>query len=261
MSGAHEPIAGRFVWYDLMATDPAAALAFYGGLFGWTSRPVLAGAPGRQIVFRSGDRDVAGVVPLASADDGAASRWVSYAGVGELETALARVAPAGGQVSGPAADFPSFGRFAPIADPLGAGLSLLEGAGPSPTRDDAAGPGHFCWNELLTADPKVAAAFYRDVLGWTTTERDLGAFGRYWIFWRGDRDVAGMVASPAGVASRSLWLPYVQVASAEDTAALAVELGGAVVMPPADLPGRGRSAMISDPAGGMVAVFELIVAA
>ena len=30
---------GKFFWYELMTSDPKAALAFYGDVVGWTSQP------------------------------------------------------------------------------------------------------------------------------------------------------------------------------------------------------------------------------
>ncbi len=36
---------GQFFWYELMTSDPQAALAFYGDVVGWTAQ-AFGGAPG-----------------------------------------------------------------------------------------------------------------------------------------------------------------------------------------------------------------------
>ena len=38
---------GQFFWYELMTSDPQAALAFYGDVVGWTAQP-FGDAPGDE---------------------------------------------------------------------------------------------------------------------------------------------------------------------------------------------------------------------
>ena len=96
----------------------------------------------------------------------------------------------------------------------------------------------------MTDDPDGAAAFYEALAGWTRVERHRGQEGRYWVFRHGGRDVAGMVQEPER-RGPSCWVPYVQVVSAEETAALAQVLGGTIITPPGDVPGRGRYAVLA----------------
>ena len=37
MTDPRRLLSGRFIWHDLAAADPAAALDFYGAVFGWTA--------------------------------------------------------------------------------------------------------------------------------------------------------------------------------------------------------------------------------
>lgn len=113
-------------------------------------------------------------------------------------------------------------------------------------------PGRFCFPELSTNDVAGAKAFYGQLLGWTTFDVP-SAQGSYALARVGGRDVAGIHLSTRG---EPRWLPYVSVLSAEVTAARAAELGGTVRVPPFDVPGVGRMAMIEDPARAEVALWE-----
>jgi predicted enzyme related to lactoylglutathione lyase len=111
--------------------------------------------------------------------------------------------------------------------------------------------GSFIWYELLTSDPEGAAAFYREVIGWT--DRDSGVAGmNYRIFSYGEEGVAGMMALPPGAAKQGmspLWAGYIGVEDVDAIVARIEAAGGRVLMPAADIPGVGRIAMVADPQG------------
>jgi predicted enzyme related to lactoylglutathione lyase len=252
-----QPTPGQFIWHNLVTNGPDAAVAFYGRLFGWTTRDLHIGGVYAATTFRSGEHDVGGLVRAGSGS----SQWLPFLAVGDVEGALSEATRLGGRVMPPPADLSGVISLSFVLDPTGASFIPAAAAGSANQLADAAMPGRFCWSELLTTDAARAAAFYGALAGWTTSEWDLGGERRYWLFRRADRDVAGMIQLPDGDGRPSCWLPYVQVVSAEETAALAAELGGAVVTPPGDVPGRGRSAVVEDPGGARVAVFALTVAA
>ena len=54
----------------------------------------------------------------------------------------------------------------------------------------------------------------------------------------------------------SYWMPYFQVTSADASASKAKELGGQVMVGPADIPGTGRFAILTDPHGAVFTVFN-----
>lgn len=110
--------------------------------------------------------------------------------------------------------------------------------------------GDFIWYELLTSDPDAAARFYQAVVGWQ--DRPTEGFGGYRIFSIGGADVGGLMALPDGAAQagmRPTWLGYVGVDDVDATAADIVKDGGVQHMPPSDIPGVGRFAMLADPQG------------
>ena len=112
--------------------------------------------------------------------------------------------------------------------------------------------GDFIWYELMTSDPAAAERFYGAVLGWRTRLAAEGAPVDYRIFGTGEADVAGLMAVPAEAAAagmRPRWLGYVGVDDVDAAAAEIVRAGGAQHVPPTDIPGVGRFALVADPQG------------
>ena len=70
----------------------------------------------------------------------------------------------------------------------------------------------------------------------------------------GGKEAAALTAAQEGVPPN--WTAYVTVASADDAAARAGELGGTVVAGPFDVGEAGRMAVIADPSGAMFAAWE-----
>jgi predicted enzyme related to lactoylglutathione lyase len=111
--------------------------------------------------------------------------------------------------------------------------------------------GDFVWYELLTSDADAAARFYGAVTGWQNRPAE-GASNDYRIFRINGTDVAGFMTLPAGAAAsgmRPCWLGYIGVTDVDAIAADIVQAGGAQHMPPTDIPGIGRFAMLADPQG------------
>ena len=111
--------------------------------------------------------------------------------------------------------------------------------------------GDFIWYELMTSDVDAAADFYASVVGWRSRAFD-GSPGGYQIFGIGGTDVAGLMTMPADAAragARPGWLGYVGVDDVDAKAAEIVKAGGAQHVPPTDIPGVGRFAMLADPQG------------
>jgi uncharacterized protein len=248
------PATGAFVCHHLETGDPGPAIAFYLKLFGWTTREIrMAGSLG-ETTFRSGDADVA----TAGEGAGPGAFWLPCFAIGDLDGAVANAERLGGGLYQRTTD--PAGQAVVLTDSTGARFGAIGIQSGCIHGTDAAAPGRFCWTELITDNPDGAAAFYQAFAGWTCVERHRGQEGRYWVFRHGGREVAGM-AQPPEPRGQSCWVPYVLVVSAEDTAALAEELGGTIQTPPGDIPGRGRYAVLRDPGGALVGVFALTDAA
>ena len=118
--------------------------------------------------------------------------------------------------------------------------------------------GTFCWTELMTTDVAKAKTFYANVLGWKYKEVPMpgGAGGNYVMPQIEGKDAAGMSnMDPKQMKSvPPHWGLYVAVTDVDASYKKATEVGGKGLMPPFDIPGVGRMAVLQDPTG---AVFSL----
>jgi predicted enzyme related to lactoylglutathione lyase len=123
---------------------------------------------------------------------------------------------------------------------------------------DPARPGAFCWTELAADDLAVAQDFYTDIFGWTLTS--VSEEPPYFEASVADIRIAGMMPNPVrdkGVPSH--WLAYVAVQDIEKAVAKAESIGAAVHHPPHTINEVGRFAVIADPRGAALALFEPIM--
>ena len=122
---------------------------------------------------------------------------------------------------------------------------------------DTYAPGTFCWADLGTPDAAAATRFYTALFGWTSEDRPMGPDASYTMLKLGDRAVAALYRQDAGhPGTAAHWLSYVSVASAGDAARTARELGGTVLMEPFDVLDVGRMALVQDPTGAVLALWE-----
>jgi predicted enzyme related to lactoylglutathione lyase len=123
---------------------------------------------------------------------------------------------------------------------------------------DAYTAGTFCWADLGTTDGAAARAFYTALLGWEAEDLPAGEDGVYTMFRCGGRDVAALYEMDAEERRQlpAHWSSYVSV---EDVAAItsrATELGAVVVAEPFDVLDSGRMAVVRDPGGAHVHLWQ-----
>jgi uncharacterized protein len=106
-----------------------------------------------------------------------------------------------------------------------------------------------CWVEVLVGTPEAALDFYGQLLGWEFTES-----GGYHVASLDGRAVAGVIALPDG--GVPAWNTYVRVRSVADAAARVAEAGGTVVAGPLDALPFGRAAVLLDPSGAALSLWE-----
>jgi len=127
-------------------------------------------------------------------------------------------------------------------------------ATPTPTPTPAPTAGQFVWNEFTTHDRSAAARFYQQLFGWTLGHYALGGQESS-LFRIGERDVAGLVDNP-DPQGKPFWLSYVRVDNLEVTCARVAELGAQVVLPITVVPNVGRIAVLQDPQGAYLGLFQ-----
>lgn len=120
-----------------------------------------------------------------------------------------------------------------------------------------------CWIDTAQPDPDAAVAFYSGVFGWEFEDQmPAGSSRRYAIARIDGRDVAGVGGppdpAPGGPAAPAptRWTTYVSVASADDAAAAVAAGGGTVRTPPVDVLDAGRTALIADPSGAELGLWQ-----
>lgn len=107
------------------------------------------------------------------------------------------------------------------------------------------------WYELLTPDHAASKRFYDAVIGWTIGDKPPGDLD-YRMISAGDGQVGGVMALTEAMTTggaKPSWLFYLGVDDVDATADRITAAGGAVLMPPVDLPGVGRMAFVADPMG------------
>jgi uncharacterized protein len=113
-------------------------------------------------------------------------------------------------------------------------------------------PGTFSWAELATSDVDAAKTFYAAVFAWEYDDMPIPDGGVYSMAKRDGKTVAALFGSQ----QPPHWNCYVTVESVDDTAARAPELGGTVLAEPFDVMDAGRMAVIADPAGAALSVWQ-----
>jgi uncharacterized protein len=113
--------------------------------------------------------------------------------------------------------------------------------------------GTFCWVDLGTADVAGARAFYAGMFGWEMAEvpADRGAYTMCRL--RG-RDVAGIRELGGGEGAG--WSSSITVDDVDRAVARARELGAAVLAEPFEVRDAGRTAVLRDPSGAVVSLWQ-----
>ncbi|HEX6115825.1 MAG TPA: VOC family protein [Solirubrobacterales bacterium] len=264
-------IPGVPCWVDTTQPDPDAAAEFYGGLFGWELEDVMPpGSDAKYIEARIGGRRVAAISSGGGPGPPDTATWNMYVWTGSADEAAAKVRDAGGTVVTDPMDVMDAGRMATFTDSEGAGFGVWQ---PNEHRgaEVVNEHGSVNFNDLNTRNPEAAKAFYGAVFGWEVLAMD-GGFEMWVLDGYGDfleelnpgtrernRELgaperfADVVASVAPIPDDqpdvpAHWSLTFAVDDADAAAEKAAELGGAVVVPPMDLPWV-RTTVITDPQG------------
>jgi uncharacterized protein len=243
-----ETAVGRFSWHDHMSGDAQGASKFYADLLGWD---IEVWKPGEMDypMINVNDQTHGGFGP---AQGGAPAHWLGHVIVDDVDAAAGRAQAAGGSILAPPMDIPEVGRMVVVADPQGAVVSLF-----TPVGDPPRSEGVFVWDELMTTDVEDAKRFYGEVVGWETRDMDMGPGGIYTMFSSGGTDRAGAMPRPEGAEDvPPNWMAYIGTADVDAAAAKAESLGASIMREAFDIPTVGRMAIIADPTGAVIGLFQ-----
>jgi predicted enzyme related to lactoylglutathione lyase len=245
-------VHGKFLWHELVTTDPSAAGAFYSRVLGWKPQPWDKNPSYTLLMAAKGPAGGAMRVP-EDAPPGTQPQWLAYIGTPDIDGSLASAQRLGARVLKGATQIPDGGRYAVLADPQGAVFGMYTpSAGGSGPGDD------FAWHELATNDFTAAARFYRELFGWQELRvHDMGEGGKYLLFGLNGKEMGGMYNRPAHMSGGPpQWQLYAKVASASKAADAVKAAGGRLLNGPMEVPGGSWIAQFLDPQGAALAVNE-----
>jgi predicted enzyme related to lactoylglutathione lyase len=256
---AVEYAPGTFCWVELGTLDGDAAKKFYTGLFGWdfTDNPVGPGMVYTMLKLDGKDVGALYQMPSEMTTAGVPPHWMSYVSITSADESAAKAKDLGATLMKEPFDVMTVGRMAVVQDPTGAVFALWQ-AGTSKGAGVVNVPNSFCWNELATTDTTKAGDFYAGLFGWGKKVQEMGPGFSYTSFMNGDRPAGGMYKpTPEMGEIPPNWLVYFAVDDTDAKFKKATELGANAIVPPADIPGTGRFAVLQDPQGAAFGIIKL----
>jgi len=124
---------------------------------------------------------------------------------------------------------------------------------------DAYPQGAPCFVQLMTADQAAAKSFYGELFGWALGDMPLSDEGDYYTSATiGDDFIAGIqyFSQPGMPDHPAFWSVFLAVDDVDATAARAGECGGELEAGPWDVMTFGRMAMVKDPTGARVNLWQ-----
>jgi predicted enzyme related to lactoylglutathione lyase len=236
-----------------MTTNPEAARAFYGELFGWKFE-IHAPETGGYAMAKLDGRDVAAVAGRPPGMQ-LPPAWNVYFASSDVDAIAAKVKEHGGTIVMGPMDIMEEGRMALFIDPTGAHFGVWQAKRHTGAQviDE---PSAMCWYEINTPEAAKARDFYCKVFALEPTKLEAPGT-EYWTLHKGPKTVAGvlqMTKEWAGVPPH--WMTYFAVADTDLACKRIVELGGKVSVPAFDTP-YGRMSVVSDPTGAVFSIIEL----
>lgn len=245
---------GRFLWHELLTTDPKAAVKFYGQVAGWTTQAWEHNPS--YIMWLTERGPIGGLMPLPDEAKAAGTppHWLAYIGTPDLAATVNAAVRLGARVLKAATEVPEVGRWAILSDPQGAVFAPFTPATPMP-QPDTPQVGTFSWHELATTDGRAAFGFYEQLFGWEKTDTmDMGPSGVYQMFGWGGKSMGGVYTAPKETGAPPHWLGYVFVPDTNKAVDKLKSAGGQLVNGPMEVPGGDLIAVGIDPQGAAFAV-------
>ena len=246
------PAPGTFLGAVLLTDDAPAASNFYAELFGWDMEQAKDGG----FAVRHKGRMIAGISPLKKSNEEVEeSFWLVGLMVEDADRAVRAAAADGGKIYEEAARVSDYGQFAVVADRQKAPVLLIEpGAKPLGRTE---GHGSWVWAELWTNDIEDAVSFYGNVIGVEHDTVDRGGEA-YNVFASDGKPRSGLIKIPDELDKLEPgWAPYVAVTDLGATLGKVKALGGRVVFGETDHPVDASVALIMDPSGAVLFVYQI----
>ncbi|MBO7004622.1 MAG: VOC family protein [Pseudomonadales bacterium] len=240
---------GKFIWTDLVSSNPQDAADFYSQLFGWQINPF----DDDYLVIRNHGRPIGGIALNEADGEEVRTQWISYLSSRDIDAAHERLMSAGAEAILDPMTVSGRGKFGIYAGPDGGLFGVLTAQDGDP-EERGADLGDWIWIELWSKRPQVAAEFYEG-LGFSVARNWASANENDRLLVAGDYARGGIVEGHPEQ-KHSAWLLYVRVADVDETLARAGRLGGEVVVLDGEVNSNGEIALVQDPTGGIVAIYQ-----
>ncbi len=123
-----------------------------------------------------------------------------------------------------------------------------------PTRETAP-TGAPCWVDLMTSDVDRARDFYSQLFGWTSDDPS-EEFSGYFMFSRDGVPVAGGMPAMPDAGPPNIWSIYLSTDDAEKAVEVATANGAQVIAPTMDVADLGTMAVLIDPTGAAIGMWQ-----
>jgi uncharacterized protein len=112
-----------------------------------------------------------------------------------------------------------------------------------------------CWADLFTSDVEGSRKFYSELFGWTA-EAPSPEFGGYFIFTRNGVPVAGGMGDMGDIKANNAWSIYLASDDIAKTLEVAEAEGAQVISPVMAVADLGSQAILNDPTGAHLGVWQ-----
>ncbi|MCL4839172.1 MAG: VOC family protein [Thermoanaerobaculia bacterium] len=119
-------------------------------------------------------------------------------------------------------------------------------------------PGEIAWADLTVPDAEGLRDFYAEVVGWRPEPVEMGSYADFNLVQPATGEPAAGLCHARGANADlpPVWLLYVVVRDLAASVERCLELGGELVAGPRALGPEARLAVIRDPAGAALALWE-----
>jgi len=111
------------------------------------------------------------------------------------------------------------------------------------------------WLDLSSSDAAASRDFYSKLFGWKLDVNPDPQYGGYALGKIGGKDVAG-IGPKMSPEAPTMWLVYIATSDAADTVKKAKAAGGNVLGEPMQVGPQGTMAIIQDPSGAVIGVWQ-----
>ena len=257
MSDPLVPRVGGILSADIAVPEHERELSFYSRVLTTGEKPLW-----RDDLMNNLGMPIIGLGARTAEFEELPLQWMPHIQVADVATSVARALELGGKEFLHAKDDGGNSQWAVLFDPNGAAFGLIpvvpaDAMAPdegSASSDAAAGVGCIAWLDLTVADASATRDFYRQVVGWSVQDVEMGdASDRYadYVMLGEDGNPAAGVCHARGVnvGLPPVWMLYLPVGDLAESLRRVAEGGGQVLKTTKGSDGKVTCAVIQDPVG------------